>query len=1233
MPSRFLQALSDRVLVCDGAMGTMIHKCDCDLHRDYLGKENCTEILVQTRPEVIGGIHEEYLRAGADIVETDTFGANKLVFAEFDLVERTYDLNKRAAEIARAACDKHATSDKPRFVAGSIGPGTKLLTLGHTTWDQMLDSYAEQARGLIDGGADVLLTETSQDILQVKCAVNACLKALEERGKTTDDVPIMCSVTIETTGTMLLGTEIAAAAEALRTYPILSLGLNCATGPQEMMEHVAWLGKNWGGTIGGRRGRPLGKRVSVMPNAGLPVLIDGKADYALKPAPFVEAMVRFIEHDGVSIVGGCCGTTPEHIRQLAEAVESRRKSGKKPRAVGAAVTPPGCSSLYSTAEFRQDNSFLIVGERTNTNGSRQFKNLLNAEDWDGLVSMAKELVREGSHVLDVCVDYVGRDGVRDMREVITRYARQVSVPLMIDSTQVDVLEEGLKHAPGRCIINSMNLEDGEEKLAHICRLARTYGAAVVAGTIDEDPLEAMGKTAERKIAIARRIADLAVNKHGLPACDILFDPLVLPITTGVEADRRLALETIEGIRRISAELPECGTCVGLSNVSFGLKADARVVLNSVFLHECREAGLTGAIVHFSKILPRKDIPDDQWNAALDLIYDRRREGFDPLTAFISLFPDEAGGKSGNAPAGKKKQSLADLPLEDRLQRHIIDGETRDLTRSLDEALAKYPALEIVNDHLLAGMKVVGDLFGKGDMQLPFVLQSAEVMKAAVAHLQPHMPKTDSGGKAKMILATVQGDVHDIGKNLVDIILSNNGYDVVNLGIKQPISAILKAYHEHKADAIGLSGLLVKSVGVMRENLEEMRTLGMNVPVILGGAALTRQYAEDDLRRVYPSVYYGRDAFEGLRFMDLLHAKSLSTIEEEIAARNRQRSEAEAKFAPLRGQETSMQGRILEAVGAGAAPANEPGASALGQGPASSTPRPRWTPSTESGTSRSESIGAAGVRTLEPNDIPQPPFWGSRVIDESALNLDHVYGFINTIALFRGQWQFKKGNLSEDDFQAQIFDEIRPIFERLKGQCRDEKILTPRVVYGYWPCNADGDDLVVFDAADPSREVERFRFPRQRGQQRLCISDFFLPLSSGRRDVLPLQCVTMGKAVSERGRKLFESNQYAEYLYLHGMGVECAEALAEMWHKRVRQELGIAGDDSPRLRDLFIQKYRGSRYSFGYPACPDMSDQEKLFRLLRPERIGCELTENWQIDPEQSTSAIVVHHPQAKYFNV
>lgn len=1185
MPSLFAQHLAKRVLVVDGAMGTNIHACNCDLHRDYLDKENCTEILVKTRPDVIGSIHEKFLEAGADIVETDTFGANKLVFAEFDLVDQTRELNRLAVEVAKAACAKYSTKDKPRFVAGSMGPGTKLLTLGHTTWDLMLDSYVEQARGMLDANVDVFIIETCQDILQVKCAVNACIRALEERGMTPDDVSIMVSVTIETTGTMLLGTEIAAIAEALRGYPIISLGLNCATGPLEMTEHVQWLGRHWE------------KVVSVIPNAGLPVLLEGKPDYPLKPGPFVEAQMRFVENDGVGIVGGCCGTTYEHIRQLAAAV------GNRPRKmINKTPAKPGCSSLYSVAEFKQDTSFLIVGERTNTNGSRQFKNLLAKDDWEGLVSMGKELVRDGSHVLDVCVDYVGRDGVRDMTEVVKRFARQVQAPLMIDSTQVDVIEAGLKHAPGKCIINSMNLEEGEEKFSHICALARTYGSAVIAGTIDEDPVEAMGKSAARKFAIAKRMHELAVKKYGLPAHDLLFDPLVLPITTGVEADRRLALETIEGTRLISQAMPECGIVVGLSNVSFGLKAPARVVLNSVFLHELLAAGLTSAIVHFSKILPRNKIDPAQWDAALDLIYDRRREGHDPLTHFITLFPDDADAVT------TKKASLDDLPLEERMQRHIIDGEPRNLTATLDEAMKKYAPLDIVNDHLLAGMKVVGELFGSGEMQLPFVLQSAEVMKTAVKHLEPHMERVEGKSRGTMVLATVQGDVHDIGKNLVDIILSNNGYTVHNIGIKQPLNSILAAWREHKADAIGLSGLLVKSVGVMRDNLQEMRTLGLDVPVILGGAALTRYYAEKDLREVYPHTFYGKDAFEGLRFMDLLADDGLGAIGQEIGERLRKRAEAEkvVERSRVRRQEE------LEAELAESATRQRDDQGIVGAG-----------------------VALAPTRSAVRTDVetPTPPFWGSRVVEH--VELDEVYPYVNRVALFRGQWQYKKGKKSEAEYDAQIKNEIEPIFKRLQDQCRDEKILRPRVVYGYYPCASDGDDLVVFDPDDRTKELERFSFPRQRSRERSCIADFFRSIDAGaaQRDVLGLSCVTMGEEVSHRCRKLFDDNQYAEYLYLHGMGVECAEALAELWHKRMRMELGIGGDDSPRIKELFTQHYRGSRYSFGYPACPEMSDQDKLFRLLKPERIGCRLTENWQIEPEQSTSAIVVHHPQAKYFSV
>jgi len=1166
--------LDRRPLLIDGAMGTSLHAADCDLERDYLGKENCSEILVRTRPDVIQGVHESFLAAGADAVETDTFGANPLVLAEFDLADQARALNKEAAEIARAACAAHATTDKPRFVLGSMGPGTKLVTLGHTTWDELLASYTEQARGLIDGGVDAFLIETCQDLLQVKCAINACLDALAERRRDAADTPVMVSVTIETTGTMLVGTEIAAVATALAPFPIASLGLNCATGPTEMADHVRWLSRHWD--------RPI----SVVPNAGLPILVEGRTEYPLKPEPFADAVARFVKEFGVPIVGGCCGTTPAHIEALAGAL-----ADVAPARRDVTPAPPASTSLYSPVEHRQDTSILIVGERTNTNGSRRFRRLLNDEDFDGLVSMAREQLRDGSHLIDVCVDYVGRDGVRDMSEIVGRFVRQVPAPIMIDSTQVDVMEAGLKRAGGKCLLNSMNLEEGEAKLAEICRLARRYGAGVVAGTIDEDPDEAMAKTADRKLAIACRIARLAVDEHGLAPEDLFFDPLVLPITTGVEADRRLALETIEGTRLISERLPECNTIVGLSNVSFGLKPAARVVLNSVFLHELVEAGLTSAIVHASKILPRNRIDDERWDAALDLIYDRRRDGFDPLQAFIALFPDDEA-------EAQTRVALADLPLEERLRRHIIDGEKDGLDATIDEALTRYDALAVLNDHLLEGMKVVGDLFGRGEMQLPFVLQSAEVMKAAVTRLEPHMPRAaGKTSKGSIVLATVQGDVHDIGKNLVDIILTNNGYTVHNIGIKQPIASILSALEAHGADAVGLSGLLVKSVGVMQDNLREMARRGVSVPVLLGGAALTRHHCETELRTTYTTgkVYYGRDAFEGLRLMDHIVRADFDALDEQIAQRLAKRADAEAKIAAAktarRGGARAASGsvRVLDPPEAGAPP------------------------------------------TVAPVDVPEAPFWGSRVVE--SVPLTEVYPFINKVALYRGQWQFKKGRKTDDDYAAQIRDEVDPIFDRLCAACAEEGVLTPRVVYGYFPAASAGDDLIVYDPEDHEREVERFTFPRQPERRRLCISDFFRPAESGERDVLGLSCVTVGEKVSQRARALFEQDDYAEYLYLHGFGVECAEALAELWHKRMRQELGIAGDDAPAVRDLFTQKYRGSRYSFGYPACPEMRDQETLFRLLGPERIGCRLTENWQIDPEQSTSALIVHHPEAKYFSV
>jgi 5-methyltetrahydrofolate--homocysteine methyltransferase len=1188
MPSLFHQHASKRLIVIDGAMGTSIyaHNPPLSVEKDYCGCENCTDILVRTRPDVIQQIHESFLAVGADAVETDTFGSNKLVLGEFGLTPETRSLNKMAGELARAACVKYSTSDKPRFVLGSMGPGTKLVTLGNTNWDEMFDSYREQARGLLDGGVDAFIIETCQDLLQIKVAINACLEALKERNKDTRDVPIMVSVTIETTGTMLLGTSIEGAVAALSEYPIMSIGLNCATGPAEMTEHVHYLGKHWG--LGGYKGES--RTVSVVPNAGLPALVNGKTEYPLGPVPFAEAMLKFVRQDGVGIVGGCCGTTPEHIGALVKALEA----GGVASAVRVEKTAPkaGVTSLYGPTEYRQDNSLLIIGERMNSSGSRKFKQLLEAEDWDGIVSLAREQVRHDSaHVLDLNVDYAGRDNAKDMAEVVKRVVRQVDAPLMLDSTQLATLEAGLKHAPGKCIINSGNFEDGEHKFDQICRMAKAYGAALVIGSIDEDKEASMARTADRKLSIAQRAFDRATKVHGMEPADLVFDPLVLPISTGMESDRRSALETIEGVRLISRAMPECQTTVGLSNVSFGLKPAARTVLNSVFLHELREAGLTSAILHFSKILPKNKIPQEQWDAAIELIYDRRSPGVDPLSKFIELFKDAEG-------TGAVKKEKKVLSLEEQLAAHIVDGEKEGLTATLDAALKKYKPLDIINDHLLGGMKTVGELFGSGQMQLPFVLQSAEVMKMAVSYLEPLMEKLEGGTKGKIVLATVKGDVHDIGKNLVDIILSNNGYTVVNIGIKQPIAEIVKAAKEHKADAIGMSGLLVKSVNVMEENLAELNALAIDTPVLLGGAALTRHYCEGHLRGTYKGkVFYGKDAFEGLRTMDCLMSGEVAVLDGEISERLQKRTAAEEVVARSRAE----SGKRMEAFEAGKA------------------------------------AGGGGVAVIEKSDVrtdvsvPRVPFWGSRVVE--GIDLEQVYPFINKVALYRGQWQFKQGAMSDDDFEAQLEDTVGPIFTRLKERCAREKILAPAVVYGYFPCNSEGNDLIIYDADDHSREIERFTFPRQASRKRLCISDYFKDVSSGIKDTVAFTCVTVGKRATEAAQELYKANNYSEYLYLHGMGVETAEGLAEMWHKRVRQEMGIGNEDSSRIKDLFTQKYRGSRYSFGYPACPDMSDQEKLFRLLKPERIGCVLTENWQIDPEQSTSAIVVHHPEAKYFNV
>ncbi len=1151
MAKHIKTAIESGLFVLDGAMGTAVQGMDTDIEHDYLGRENCTDILTKSRPDLVRSIHDSFLEVGVDAIETNTFGANRLVLSEFDEEASTwaYDLNVQSALIAREACD---AVEGERYVLGSMGPGTKLISLGQTTWCNMLESYTEQAKGLLDGGVDAFLIETCQDVLQVKCAINACLDALNSRQKSTSDIPIMVSITIETTGTMLVGSDLQTVVHALAPYPILSLGLNCATGPELMEPHVAWLSDHWDGFI------------SVIPNAGLPELVDGNAHFPLSPHAYATAMKRFVKQYGVQVIGGCCGTTPEHLASVTEFKKDLQIASRETKPL-----IPSCTSLYRPVEFVQDASVLIIAERTNANGSRKFKRLLEEEQWDGLIGMAKEELAGGAHVLDVCVDYVGRDGVADLQEVVGRLVQQVDAPIMLDSTDADAIKAGLQRAGGRCIVNSINLEDGEKRLDDICPLLHQFGAATVALTIDE---EGMAKTAARKVEVARRLHDLYTNKWGLPSCDMMIDVLTFTIATGMEADRKLALETLDAIEALSSELPECGFLLGISNVSFGLKPAARRVLNSVFLHEAVERGLTAAIVHASKILPKHRVDEAQWQAALDLIYDNQ-EQHDPLIHFLSLFDDDHIVES---------EAEVDLPLEEQLQRYILDGKKEGLEEVLDEALQQWTALDIINNYLLEGMKTVGELFGAGQMQLPFVLQSAEVMKKAVSYLEPHMEKGEAVDKGRIVLATVAGDVHDIGKNLVDIILSNNGYTVFNIGIRQNIESIIQAADEHAADAIGLSGLLVKSVGVMEQNLHELNMKSIQTPVMLGGAALTRHWAESHLRSIYDGpLYYGRDAFEALSVCDKLVSGGLAEIDEQIETRLKKRADVEAKVHEGRKQRIDKSG------------------------------------------------DSEGV-PIDPAPIPNPPFYGSKIMTD--IDLEVIFPYVNEVALFRGQWGFRKGSLSQEQYETFVEEEVRPTFDRLKTLSKEESILQPKVAYGWWPCNSEGNDIVIFDAEDHDREVARYTFPRQSNRAKRCLSDFFCSVDSGEKDVIGMSCVTVGSEVSVRTKDLFDNDEYTEYLFVHGIGVECAEALAEYWHKQMRIELGIDGDDKLTPKELFAQGYRGSRYSFGYPACPEMDKQEILFNLLEPERIGCTLTESWEIVPEQSTSAIIVHHPQAKYFN-
>jgi len=1184
----FLQLLQEKIIVFDGAMGVSLQAANLSID-DWGGPnfENCSENLLYTRPDVVERVHTSFLDIGCDVIETNSFGGSEVVLTEFGIADKTYEVNRKAAELAKRLTSDYSTPHHPRFVAGSIGPGTKLPTLGHISYRDLKNAYREQVRGLVDGGSNVLIVETCQDLLQTKAALAAIFEHFE---KTRSRIPVIAQVTIEVFGTMLNGTEIGAALTALEPFPIDVIGMNCGTGPKHMTDSFRWLAEN----------SPL--PVSILPNAGLPEVKDGQQHYDETPESFAAQVEHFAKDFGANVVGGCCGTTPEHIKLLVERLGSLSPKQRN------AKLAPSAASIYFQQPYTQDASFLIVGERVNASGSKKMRDLLDAEDWDGLVSLAKSQEREGAHILDVNVDFVGRDGVADMHELAARLVANVKIPLMFDSTEWEKMEAGLEHAGGKCVLNSTNYEDGEPRFLKVLSLAKEYGASVVIGLIDE---EGMARTADNKLKIALRAYKQAAA-FGIEPHDIFFDPLALPISTGIEEDRKNADETIIAIRQIREKMPDANIILGVSNISFGLSPAARVVLNSVFLHDCVDAGMNSAIVNASKILPLIRFNELEIDTARDLIYDRRKfDGdvctYDPLVEFTKLFE----GKT----AQSIKPDISNLPIEEKLKHHIIDGERIGLEDSLKVALEKYPPLDIINDILLDGMKTVGDLFGSGQMQLPFVLQSAESMKAAVKFLEPFMEKVEGSNKGVLVLATVKGDVHDIGKNLVDIILTNNGYKVVNLGIKQPIDDILRSAEESNCDAIGMSGLLVKSTLIMRDNLELMNERGIKVPVILGGAALNRRYVDNDLVPLYKGeLFYARDAFDGLHAMDQLTQVS-ATETTEFTENDRIEIAGSANGATTEKQpEANVAVDAEDLVGEDAK-----------LGAVAARVSTRRSGDTTHSTRSNVSTDV---------EIPKAPFYGPKVVEIK--DLTKVFDFINETALFKGQWQYKQGRKSAEEYKTILDKTVYPKFAEIKAAAMRDKFLEAKVVYGYFPCQSSGNDLVIYED-DEKTERMRFTFPRQpveqRGGKNLCLADYFASVESGQIDVVAFDLVTMGRKASEHSAKLFKADNYTEYLLFHGLSVESAEALAEMWHKRIREELGIAAGDAPELTKLFHQGYQGSRYSFGYPACPNIEDQTKLFELLQPERIGVELTDEFMLDPEQSTSAIILHHPEAKYFNI
>ncbi|KGG12457.1 methionine synthase [Prochlorococcus sp. MIT 0601] len=1172
---------NNTVLVFDGAMGTALQQQELTA-KQFGGNnlEGCNEALILNCPSAVEKVHRDYLHAGCDVIETNTFGATSVVLSEYGLESQAYNINLLNAKLAKSIAAEFSTVEKPRFVAGSIGPTTKLPSLGHITFDEMTLSYKEQIESLLEGGVDLLIVETCQDVLQIKSALKAIYSVQKTHGI---NIPKMVSITMETTGTMLIGTEISAALTILEPFDIDILGLNCATGPEQMKVHIKYLSKH----------SPF--ITSCIPNAGLPENVGGKAHYRLKPLELKMQLMHFINDLGVRVVGGCCGTTPEHIRSLCELVDEVKilntlesKSSK--------IIEPSASSIYEKTNFKQDNSFLIIGERLNASGSKKVRELLNNDDWDGLVSIAKNQLKENAHILDVNVDYVGRDGVSDMHNLVSKLVTNINLPLMLDSTDSEKMESGLKIAGGKCILNSTNFEDGPTRFLNILDLAKTHGSSVVIGTIDED---GMARTSQKKFTITQRSYEAAIN-YGIKPSDLFFDPLVLPITTGIEEDRSNAKETITAIQQIKSKFSDVNIVLGISNVSFGLTPPARATLNSVFLSECIKAGLDSAIISPSKIIPLNKIKKENLKICLDLIYDKRVFKdtictYDPLTALTTAFD----GVTNKSLSSTKDLNL--LPIDERLKTHIIEGEKQDLKENLFEALRDYKPLEIVNTFLLDGMKVVGELFGSGQMQLPFVLQSAETMKYAVSILEPYMEKTEdlNSSKGKFLIATVKGDVHDIGKNLVDIILSNNGYEVINLGIKQDISLIIEAQKKFNADCIAMSGLLVKSTAFMKDNLQALNKADISVPVILGGAALTPKFVNQDCNSVYNGVViYGKDAFTDLRFMDLyMSAKSNS------------------KWDNLQGflESCDEHNDIL--------------------------PKASTTSSSNNNNNKQASkkfnmkttFHRSSFINIEPSI--SPPFTGSKVIQSDNLPIDLFSSYLDLNALFSSQWQLKRTkNQSKSEYQDFLSSKAVPILNKWLLKIQEEKLVNPSLVYGYFPCGRFQNSLKVFDE-QASEYLGEFQFPRQKSGNRLCISDFFSDLRNDKPiDFLPMQAVTMGHKASEFAEQLFRENKYTDYLYFHGLIVQLAEALAEYNHSLIRKECGFSKFEPAELKAILAQKYRGCRYSFGYPACPTVSDSSLQLKWLEASRIGLSIDETDQLHPEQSTTAIIALHSQAKYFS-